>query len=142
MSYNEELQSNNIDLQGILDTVNALPDAGGSGGGSVETCNVAFRMAGVTASVGDVYYTGLSDGVPEVQYGSIAPSQSITCVKGTLLTIRDASLDADELYVPGICGDGVQLAKYIGPNDSMDGSSMYEFHANGDGWIDITNPEA
>ena len=34
MSYNTELQSNNTDLQAILDTVNALPEAGGSGGGN------------------------------------------------------------------------------------------------------------
>lgn len=29
MSYKSELQSNNIDLQAILDTVNNLPEAGG-----------------------------------------------------------------------------------------------------------------
>ena len=34
MSYNEELQSNNNELAEILRTVNALPDAGGGGGGS------------------------------------------------------------------------------------------------------------
>ena len=33
MSYNTELQSNNADLQAILDAVNALPEAGGGGGG-------------------------------------------------------------------------------------------------------------
>lgn len=32
MSYNSELQSNNADLQTILNMVNALPDANGSGG--------------------------------------------------------------------------------------------------------------
>lgn len=31
MSYRERLESNNADLQTILDTVNALPEAGGSG---------------------------------------------------------------------------------------------------------------
>lgn len=31
MSYKDELQSNNDDLQAILDAVNALPDAGGGG---------------------------------------------------------------------------------------------------------------
>jgi hypothetical protein len=34
MSYNEDLQSNNAELQAILDAVNSLPNAsGGSGGG-------------------------------------------------------------------------------------------------------------
>lgn len=32
MSYNTELQQNNAELQSILATVNALPDAGGGGG--------------------------------------------------------------------------------------------------------------
>ena len=37
MSYNDELQSNNNELVEILRTVNALPDAGGGSGESVET---------------------------------------------------------------------------------------------------------
>lgn len=41
MSQKTELQSNNTDLQAILATINALPEAGG-GGGSVETCRVMF----------------------------------------------------------------------------------------------------
>ena len=32
MSYNTELQENNAELQSILNTINALPDAGGDGG--------------------------------------------------------------------------------------------------------------
>lgn len=32
MSYNSELQSNNADLQSILNKVNSLPDADDSGG--------------------------------------------------------------------------------------------------------------
>lgn len=37
MSYNEELQSNNADLQAILDSINELPDVNpGGSGGSVE----------------------------------------------------------------------------------------------------------
>ena len=35
MDYKIELQSNNADLQGILDRVNALPEASGSSGGGV-----------------------------------------------------------------------------------------------------------
>ena len=40
MSYNSTLQANNVDLQTILDTVNALPKA--SSGGSVETTTVTI----------------------------------------------------------------------------------------------------
>lgn len=40
MSYQNDLTQNNTDLQAILATVNALPEAGGGGGGAVETCTV------------------------------------------------------------------------------------------------------
>ena len=45
MSHKTELQSNNVDLQSILATINALPEAGGGGGVSVETCNVTFSLS-------------------------------------------------------------------------------------------------
>ena len=44
MSYNTELQSNNVDLQAILDTVSALPEAGGSDNDSIKTCTVTFNI--------------------------------------------------------------------------------------------------
>lgn len=49
MNYNTELQSNNTDLQSILDTINALPDAG-SDGTSVETCTVTINLSGLSIS--------------------------------------------------------------------------------------------
>ena len=36
MSYKQELQNNNVDLQSILDMINALPSDGGSGSIDVE----------------------------------------------------------------------------------------------------------
>ena len=45
MSFKTDLQSNNTDLQAILDTINALPEAGSSGGGSVETCTVTITSS-------------------------------------------------------------------------------------------------
>lgn len=41
MSNKTRLQTNNINLQALIDKANALPDAG-SGGGSVETCTVTI----------------------------------------------------------------------------------------------------
>lgn len=52
MSYNSDLQANNAELQAILNTVNALPDAN-SGGGYV--CRVITVNSGQT-----VIETGLS----------------------------------------------------------------------------------
>lgn len=45
-NYNASLQSNNTDLQSILNTINALPEAGGSGGASVEICTVNLSYTG------------------------------------------------------------------------------------------------
>ena len=42
MSYKTDLQSNNVDLQSILNTINSLPEAG-SGGGGIETCTVTIK---------------------------------------------------------------------------------------------------
>jgi hypothetical protein len=45
MSYNTDLQTNNTNLQSILDTINNLPEAGSGGGSdaSVDTCTVRFE---------------------------------------------------------------------------------------------------
>lgn len=51
MSYNTNLQSNNIDLRAILDTINALPDAG-SGGGMPD---------GIVSAIATGTYTPASD---------------------------------------------------------------------------------
>lgn len=40
MSNKTRLQTNNTNLQALIDKANALPDAEGSGGGSIETCEV------------------------------------------------------------------------------------------------------
>lgn len=42
MTYNTDLQSNNVELQEILNTINTLPEAGGGGGAAIETCTVTF----------------------------------------------------------------------------------------------------
>lgn len=48
MSNKTELQNNNLELQGILDSVNALPNAGGGG---IETCNLIIN-AGSGGGIG------------------------------------------------------------------------------------------
>ena len=56
MSYNDELTSNNTDLQGILTTINALPEAGGG----VETCTLQVIDDDMVMT--SIYYTGLQNG--------------------------------------------------------------------------------
>ena len=66
MSYNTEFQSNNTDLQSILDTINALPDAGS--GGTVETCTVTITDQYGDYG-GDFYLTVFEDGeIKSVEY--------------------------------------------------------------------------
>jgi hypothetical protein len=43
MSNKTRLQTNNINLQALIDKANALPDAGGEG--SVETCTVTIETS-------------------------------------------------------------------------------------------------
>ena len=42
MSNKTRLQTNNTNLQALIDKANALPDAGSGGGASVETCTVTI----------------------------------------------------------------------------------------------------
>ena len=110
MNYNTELQSNNVDLQGILDAVNALPKAGGeqanpvisvntsglitaTAGTKTSTHQLAFQAAKTitpsTASqiaVSSGYYTGGAvtvTGDSNLVAGNIKSGVSIFGVSGT-----------------------------------------------------------
>ena len=65
MSNKSELQSNNDDLREILDAVNELPDAGGTGGESATSGGLKM-VASVTATenVTEFLITGLSAKLP------------------------------------------------------------------------------
>ena len=61
MSYNTDLQAKNTRLQNLLDTINALPDAGSGGGSNVKTCTVTCSVASSLSSI-RIQYTSLVDG--------------------------------------------------------------------------------
>ena len=86
MSYNSDLQNINTSLQSILDTVNALPDAGSGGGGNIETCTVeiisqsgsAFAYGcnvinadGEKESIGEDFNTDFVTSIENVECNSI-----------------------------------------------------------------------
>lgn len=81
MSYNSELQSNNTDLQSILETINNLPSAGGgSGGGQIEyeiitvpagATSATYTLSRVTAAYGCLTAT-ISDRFANDEYHRVA----------------------------------------------------------------------
>lgn len=73
MSYNADLQANNVDLQGILDTANALPEAGGM---VLETCvvNIAVSTPGAVFC-----YTTVENGVKTAKIVSVAENENLDC---------------------------------------------------------------
>jgi hypothetical protein len=65
MSNKTRLQTNNNNLQSILNTVNSLP-SGGSSGGSVETCTVSIDFSGLfSGQVLSITYTRENSGIIE-----------------------------------------------------------------------------
>lgn len=65
MSNKSRLQTNNTNLQELINKAENLPDAGsGSSGGGIETCTV--HLTGLTGSTynGDVRYMTMQDGKP------------------------------------------------------------------------------
>lgn len=85
MSYKTELQNNNIDLQAILNSVNNLPEASGSGGGA------KFEVARVTIHVDTSGYKnhgGFGEGVSSCVYGVFVDEDGY-------VTSLDMNIDTD-----------------------------------------------
>lgn len=63
MSNKTRLQTNNTNLQALIDKANALPEAGGgSGGGSLDTCTLRVLNSDGRFRVSTVAYESLQDG--------------------------------------------------------------------------------
>ena len=83
-----KVQTNNTNLQTILDTVNALPNAGsGGGGGAVETCTVTINNVGNRLRL---EYTTVENGEiigKSVMLGRMEDSLIITMIKNSVLSV-------------------------------------------------------
>lgn len=59
-NYNSTLQTNNSSLEEIITQLNNMPDAGSSGGGSVETCTVNLSTS--DGYISEYIYDHIVDG--------------------------------------------------------------------------------
>lgn len=85
------ISDNTTTLQAILDSVNALPDAGGgSGGGSVETCTILIYYPGASD---EDYPTGASEEVSVGHTSKSAEGLTSTLLVGSKLGEYDETLD-------------------------------------------------
>lgn len=60
MNYKKELQSNNTDLQSVLETVRNLPEAGGSA--TIDVCSIYIDHSGHSDRPTTFCFTTFSDG--------------------------------------------------------------------------------
>lgn len=127
MSNKTELQANNVELQEILNSVNALPDAGGGGG--VETCTVQFSyIDSLWHLPGVLYYTK-----PDLTFGSsiyqmsqeeYVPSISVTVLKNSIVvlagSVGEGKLGCAEAFAVKCRGDCESLIESF-----MGGCALY-----------------
>ena len=85
-NYNEQIQQHNTSLQALIDTANALPNAG-SGGGSagVETCTITL----ITGSMATLYYLSSLGAV--AYSGEQNIELQLQCVCGSLAMLHNPS---------------------------------------------------
>lgn len=90
MSNKTRLQTNNTNLQLLIDKANALPDAGSGGGASVETCTLVVEGS-VMVLTGLIYQNALGEAVV-INADPITPaSGTYSAVCGSLVVIETTS---------------------------------------------------
>lgn len=92
MSNKTQLQTNNTALDGYIARINAakevaagLPEAGGSGGGSVETCTGTVKSAGIP-NTNSVWFLN-SDMQPDYCTPGSKTATTFTTIKGSFVFI-------------------------------------------------------
>lgn len=108
-SNNALLSQNNTDLQALINTANALPDAGG-GGASIETCTVtittdiAVLAYGVTRYVDGVLVCESDTGYGEQEFAFD------DVVKGSCLSVVFSGLHLSEIVVTNCTAEHFSIA--------------------------------
>lgn len=134
MSYNAEIQSNNADLQTILDKVNALPEAG-----SGEAAEPVIEALEVTANgtyeapSGTDGYNPVVVNVP-VPDGYIQPSGSVTITKNgthdvTEYASAEVNVPSEEPVLQEKTAAPSTAEQTVTPDDGYDGLSKVTIEA-------------
>jgi hypothetical protein len=112
MSNKSRLQTNNTNLQALINKANSLPDAGGGSGGNVETCtvtidcvggNIAHIAATIVENGVETIYTRMSDIDSDSEY----PPYTIYNVKcGSAIVLNVANCRYSD-YLANIDSGGI-----------------------------------
>lgn len=130
MSYKADLQSNNVDLQSILATINALPEAGGGGGsGSIETCTVTISVGKVWNDDAEAYIAGsvyamavtIENGDRLIYEGYTGASITLTVEKSSLLAISPKDVSSGTRVTSISTSDGSEV---LGRNNAIMGTMI------------------
>ena len=138
MAYDTDLQSNNAELQEILNTINALPEAGsgGSGGGSLDTCTLKIIDNLGYGSV-SVSYQTFSDGVITHIFNNRLPSgesvfENVLCNSAVSLTEAAGSSVVSSVNL-NMVGNILGMFKTFTVTANMGATATITINANSDG---------
>ena len=138
MSNKTRLQTNNTNLQALIDKANALPEAGsGTGGGSVETCTVTIDNEIYYCSWG-LFYSCLIDGKVELVATNLEFESKIleNVIKNSYITVKidghDGSISSSTF------SGGVSVVKTFAPSGTgYLGECMSVWQVTSDGTVAI-----
>lgn len=109
MTYNTELQSNNTDLQSLIDKASALPDKvnidaelatqdslisqiatalEGKSSSGIETCTVKITVNG--SEIGEVIYTTVENNIPVAKSQTVGAALTIIVLCGSSLVLNES----------------------------------------------------
>ena len=94
MSNKTELQANNVELQEILDSVNALPDAGGGGATEAQIYRDSIRVDAVSGNNQIIYTCSDLPFTPKAVYATLSYGRLlISMITGKIIPLSCAGYE-------------------------------------------------
>ena len=132
------LNSNNQQLQTILDTVNALPDAGSGGSSAPETCTVNITLTKLQGQYG--FYTAIENGERILKTIGLVCVNAPTTNSDTPLTYTpDYNLVASGA-TGNLTFENVECGSYFILAHTGVQAGMYEVKITNAEWLSRTSP--